>query len=299
MPDFLHDAVADSASEASTPNPQTKPAVPTVQTREGVDRADVSSHEEKAPRNPGRSNFHQKDKGYEKRKEPLPIFTHYYGVFFLCLIALFLGGGYALLAPRYASMTTVWAESGSLAETLANEQQYLNALNNSIASAEAIPKDVLQRVDEAMPSDDSGIPKLLVTMSTIAQQSGVSLGSIQFSPGSAVPSSAPGTQISVVPTRISTNITAKGYQAMRRFLTNLEQSLRLIDINSINVSASSQTEKTDGESSSANAKAPVTEYSYALQMTAYHLEKGLRTTHQPAAIPPTPTPASAEETTAP
>jgi hypothetical protein len=274
MPDFLHE---ESKEVIQGPVPERssdlQPAMPPTG---GVAEKDGSSR----AKAPVKSGTRQKGVGHEKRKTPPPIFTHYYGAFFLFIVAAFLGAGYFFLVPRYSFMTTISAETKSVAATLEEEQRYLDALNRSITSAEAIPKDVLGRVDEALPDNDAGIPKLLVTMSSIAKQSNVKLGSIQFSPGAPSPSTDPVAKLVLVPTKITTTVTTNGYQAMRTYLTNLEQSLRLIDVDSITVSASNASKKTD--TGATGGEEVESQYSYALALTAYSIGKIPRAPRQPA-----------------
>jgi hypothetical protein len=273
MPDFIHETSEPAASNA-TPGDSTNGRAPDGPSGAKRAAAAPASKPGRPDREDGGAENRAEKRG-SKRKVAPAIFTHYYGAFFLLIVALFLGAGYLLLVPEYLSMNNISAETSADADALKKERAYLEALNHSISAAEAIPKDVLDRVDESIPYDVSGIPKLLVTMSAIAKQSNVDLGSIQFSPGS--PTEVSGNSaisLSIVPTRISTSLHAKGYQEMRRYLTNLEQSLRLIDVDSISVSGGGGTGEPGKEEG---------DFSYALQMTAYSVAEAVR--KAPTSVP--------------
>ncbi len=279
MPDFLHETSETAAPSAAPVNGVGGPSPSEPLKAEASVKAPAPAAKPRQASAGEDGRTHRGDMHGSRRKSAPLIFTHYYGAFFLLIVALFLGAGYLLLVPSYSAMNDILAQTSADADALQKEQAYLTALNNSISAAEAIPKDVLMGVNEAIPNDSSGIPKLLVTMSAIAKQSGVDLGSVQFSPGSAseVSGSAP-IALSLVPTGISTSMHAKGYQEMRRYLTNLEESLRLIDVNSISVS---------GGGESAEAGQGGGGFSYTLSMTTYSVAQAPRNVApaNPAAAP--------------
>ena len=254
MPDFLHEG--KEAKTASSPPADSTMRAPT--------------HAPSGPPSDVASEHHPSLSGRAqtappmKRKMPPAIFTHYYGIFFLLLVAAFLGGAYMLLVPRYMDMKSVANNTMSVVATLEEEQSYLDALNRSIQAAEAIPAEALVKVDEAIPRSKTGIPKLLVTMSAIAEASGVQLGNVEFSEGEAA-AGMKSKRIGLAPIQITTAVQADGYQEMRRFLSNLEKSLRLIDVNSINVTAATAR---DDASDAASERIVFT---YSLQLTAYTL----------------------------
>jgi hypothetical protein len=251
MPDFLHEenghdgavnAVSSLKLEDRTEglNPQ--------KNRDGVKMAAPKARASDAP---------------AKRKMPFVIFTHYYGVFFLFLIALFIGLGYIVFVPRYGDMVAIAGEIGTAEATLQEEESYLGALNQSIEAAEAIPAETVGKVDEAIPRANTGIPKMLVTMAAIARASGVELGNVEFSESGPMPGIA-SRKLGISPIHISTSVQADGYQEMRKFLSNLEQSLRLVDVNSIAVSAGAVKDEKGGGGEHVA-------FNYALQLTAYTL----------------------------
>jgi hypothetical protein len=218
MPDFLHH------------EPEMKAAP------QGADRS--ASMKGDGARQAARGT--ETDNGLEelkKKKPPSRLFTQYYGAMFLAITALFIISGFMFLRPlvtEYQSMTINITDAGM---TLKDERDYLDSLKASVAAVEAIPSDILSNIDEALPRT-VGIPKLLVTMSVIADASGVNLSSISFT----TPKSTPSGQqenargLSVSPVDISLTLSAKNYEATKNFLNRLEHNLRILDVQSINVS---------------------------------------------------------------
>jgi hypothetical protein len=207
-----------------------------------------------------------------KKKPPMRLFTDYYGAMFLGVIALFILSGFLFLEPLitdYKMMSTDVSDAGV---TLKEDRDYLNSLRASVAAAEAIPPNIIANIDEALPRT-VGIPKLLETMAAISETTGVRLSSVSFTETKAAPDSSPaGAQgLSVSPIDISLTLSANDYATMKTFLNRLERNLRIMDVQSINVSGGGTT------------------FEYSIQLRTYTLS-------QPAPKPP-PQPAPASTTT--
>lgn len=247
MPDFLHEGSEIEVPEKEASSGQKKPAA--FKTRR-----------------PGSSKPEQKGEGKKKKKESSKLFTEYYGIIFLFLIGIFIGGSYFVINPLYAEFKTVNGDIETKLQTLEDERSFLNSLERSIAAAESIPAETLARVDEALPQD-VGIPKLLLTMSELSKQNEVRLTNVQFSPTSEPKGikKRRSSAIELVPIKINLTLEAPGYQSTRTFLEDLEENVRILDVSTINVSSNEQ----EGT------------LSYTLELTAYSIKKSERAAPSP------------------
>lgn len=195
----------------------------------------------------------------KKKKERSKLFTDYYGIFFMFLIGAFIGAGYFVLNPLYAEFKTLNSDIESQLQTLDDERNFLNSLDGSIAAAEEIPESTLIRVDEALPRDIE-IPKLLSTIAMITKQNNIELSNIQFTPADKPKKTEKKkrrTSVELIPLGISLTLQSDGYQATRRFLEDLEENVRVLDVKTITVTGNEQ----DGS------------LSYTLELTAYAIRK--------------------------
>jgi Tfp pilus assembly protein PilO len=179
-------------------------------------------------------------------KPPSKLLTEYYGSLFFLMVLLFLLAAFVVLKPMLDDVKSANAQVVSTLETLANETAYLNSLDQSIAAAQSIPPDVLRKVDRALPRTQ-GIPELLMLFSSTGDRDHVKISNISFS------DAAPGrvTTSSVSELTVNLTVVAAGYPDIKKFLRDLEASLRIMDVIGINVS-------TQG-----------TESAYALQLKTY------------------------------
>ncbi|MFA5129398.1 MAG: hypothetical protein WC477_00590 [Patescibacteria group bacterium] len=193
----------------------------------------------------------------KKGKKPSPMLTHYYLPSFLILICVLSGGGYALLDPLFSQLKMTNEMIVAHNQESADAQAYLDSIERSIVAAQAIPEDVLNKVDAALPRDVDE-PRLLATMEAFGKKTGISLDSVQFSTqaGSA-DTGAPVSTLEVDPISISLNVISPSYTAARIFLQEVEQSIPLLDVSRISVSG----DKVTGE------------FTYQLEMKTYSVVK--------------------------
>jgi len=179
-------------------------------------------------------------------KRPSKLLTEYYGSLFFLMVLLFLLAAFVVLKPMLDDVKAANAQVASTLESLANENTYLNSLDQSIAAAQSIPADALRKVDRALPRKQ-GIPELLVLFSSTGDRDRVKISSITFA------DAAPGRVTTSTVSELTVNLTvvAPGYPDIKKFLRDLESSLRIMDVIGINVS-------TQG-----------TESAYALQLKTY------------------------------
>lgn len=181
----------------------------------------------------------QKDEKTSAVKTPSKLFTDYYGTFFLLLIALYVATGFFVIKPKIDYNKQVEADTLVLRQEIENERFYFDGLSRSVAAAQAISPEVLDRVDKALPREVS-IPELLVILSGAARLSQVELNNLVFENSSVV---VPGTK-GPLPLNIAMSVGANNYLEVKNFLQILETSLRIFDVQNINVTGLDQ-EKTN------------------------------------------------------
>lgn len=261
MPDFLQND--PSLTNATPAGPSARGGIRGPRTfrsrRPGTASVDTP------PLIPGPSEGPEGEAVKKERKKRSKLFTQYYGTVFLLLIAGFAVIGYSVLNPNIEAFKLANETINVRLQELDDSQSYLDSLDRSIAAAQSIPEETLERVEEALPRE-IGIPKLLKTMAVIAESNNISMTSIQFSQQSqgAASSDAVGTvarrSLELVPIDMDINLDAANYQITRAFLEDLERNVRVLDVRSITVNAND----TEGT------------MSYTLQLTAYAVREAER-----------------------
>lgn len=189
-----------------------------------------------APQQPSQK---QEDKKTPSVKTPSKLFTDYYGTIFLLLIALYVAAGFFVIKPKIDYNKQLDVDTQALRQEIENEKFYFDGLSRSVAAAQAISPEVLDRVDKALPREVS-VSELLVILSGAARISQVELNNLVFENSSAV---VPGTK-GPLPLNITMSVGANNYLEVKNFLRVLETSLRIFDVQNINVTGLDQ-EKTN------------------------------------------------------
>ena len=159
-------------------------------------------------------------------------FSEYYVVSFLFLIIAFIGGAFLVLRPMIELIKETNAQTTSRLLTIDQERGYVRSLEQSVAAAQSIPSTTLDQVDRALPRD-ARTPELLVQFGAAAARNQLRIDSIGFN---VTRSSSAGTDAKIATTNliapldITLAIHAHNYFDMKRFLTDIETSLRLIDV---------------------------------------------------------------------
>lgn len=172
-------------------------------------------------------------------KTPSKLFTDYYGTLFLLLIALYVMAGFFIIKPKIDYNKQIEVDTLALRQEIDNEKIYYDGLSRSVSAAQAISPEVLEKVDKALPREVS-VPELLVILSSSAKISQVELNNLVFD-DSTTP--VPGTK-GPVPINVTMSVTANNYLEVKKFLQVLETSLRIFDVQNINVMGLDQ-EKTN------------------------------------------------------
>ncbi len=220
MPDFLtptEPTIIDPATPRSLASDVASPAIPVA----------APSKDESKPEKP--------------RKAPSRFWTDYYGVAFLILVAVFVAGAFLLFRPFILVIKETNANTEQALQTIDNERTYLASLDRSVAAANAIPSESLDAVSRALPGD-ANIPLLLVEFGAVAAQNNVKIGSITFAEAPpqrsvAIPGTTSTVAAAVIPIDVNLTVNARGYFDIKRFLADLEASLRLMDVVGISTSA--------------------------------------------------------------
>lgn len=177
-------------------------------------------------------------------KAPSKMYTEYYGTVFFALIAAFIGVAGFVLKPMLDDIKQTNAQTTASIQTLDGERRYLASLEQSIAAAKAISPDILKRVDRAMPRG-SELPELLVTFSSLAERDNVRIANVAFAEpsGSALKNAGAIRAATSTQLQATLSVSAKGYPDIKRFIQDIERSLRLMDV--VGMTASSR----DGQAS--------------------------------------------------
>lgn len=163
------------------------------------------------------------------------------GILIPLLVVVIGVGAYLILLPRYRALRDSQAVLAQQEQKVAATTASLDGMKRLIADFEA-QKTELQRVDLALPESPE-IPELLANLDFLASQSGVVLSSVQIVPAPTLASASAGQAAGglrrVEQLRgktkdldiLEVSLTAAGnYPNLKAFLLNLEQNLRLMDV---------------------------------------------------------------------
>ncbi len=165
-----------------------------------------------------------------KKKSASKFFTEYYSAAFLFLISLFVVLAFFFLKPVIDTIKQTNAKTRAEIATAASEQSYLNSLETSISAAKTISPAVLQRVEQALPTKPN-IPSLLVQFGSAAYANAVKIDSLAFSESKPLPKAQASVMNGMIsPVDITLSLHAHSYFDIKRFLADLETSLRVMDV---------------------------------------------------------------------
>ncbi len=165
-------------------------------------------------------------------------FSEYYAVSFLFIIVAFIGGAFLVLRPMIETIKETNAQTTSRLLTIDQERVYVASLDQSVAAAQSIPSATLDQVNRALPHDPR-TPELLVQFGAAAARNQLRIDSIGFNvtrSSSAGAESKTSVTNLIAPLDITLAIHAHNYFDMKRFLTDIETSLRLIDVTGMTTS---------------------------------------------------------------
>lgn len=170
----------------------------------------------------------------ETSKGPSKIFTDYYVAIYLFLVAAFAASAVLIHRPMIMEIKRLNAETQNRLASTGGERTFLTSVEGSVAAAQSIPPEILQQVDESLPLEQN-IPSLLVQFGAAALANSVNIDTIAFVEPKGIPTQAPAQGL-VVPMDVSLTLRAPTYFEMKRFLSSVENNLRLMDVQSIALS---------------------------------------------------------------
>lgn len=157
------------------------------------------------------------------------IFTEYYAALMLFVIAGFVTGAVLVLRPLLLDIKETNASIETRLQSIDTERTYLASLEQSVAAAEAIPSDALENVVRALPNE-SNTPLLLVQFEAAAARHGIRIDTVNFTESKPTNVKTTTTASLVQPIEVNLVIRAKSYFDVKRFLADVEGSLRLMDV---------------------------------------------------------------------
>ncbi len=162
----------------------------------------------------------------------------------IILILISLGAFFMYVDPNYRG-TDLQSGARSVMDLQKEDAEYQTALNNTtairqkrdalVAKMGAINPDDLSKLGELLPDNVDNI-KLVIDMNQIAQNHSLTLKNIKLDTGAAADPSKLGADTSKYGTVGLSFSVSSSYENFQNFLTDLEKSLRLVEITDLSVS---------------------------------------------------------------
>ena len=168
------------------------------------------------------------------------------------LIIVVIVAAYFVLMPRYNSFRNLENQLKKEEENLRNRQKSLTdlkELEENYSSAKLKVKDI----SNILPKEKQ-IPELLVQLEALAKENNLVLGSVSLA------STAEGEEKAYKSLGISLEL-AGSYSNLKKYLDSVEKNMRIMDITSLNFSATPVV-----------AEGPPDVFSYTVSMRTYYIE---------------------------
>lgn len=163
------------------------------------------------------------------------------GVILPGLILVFFIGGYFVILPKFSSIRSLGNDLKLKQQAGAERASQLAGIQNLVSEYQK-SSDELKALDEALPPAPR-IPELLANIEYLAKLSGLEVADIQIASAPTLSSLGAGKSLGQVQRaesllsaaqdlgimQVEVN-TAGQYEAMKNFLTNIEQNMRLLDV---------------------------------------------------------------------
>lgn len=162
-------------------------------------------------------------------------------ILIVVVLALLGWFGWAVLTPTWDNFSAARTDLKYWQDKLAQAQAGKNQLTSQQAQYDSL-KDEADKTALALPTEDN-VPDLLVQLEALASQNGLVLNSVNFSQvqlyqktDSAAPSATvPTEQAAPIINKTMVNLQLGGdFSALKNFLKSSENSLRLMDVSSLN-----------------------------------------------------------------
>ncbi len=158
-------------------------------------------------------------------------------IFVIAALALF----GLFINPRYAGIRELRAEAQTFDNALERSKELIGIRDALLSKYNAFPSENIARLNTMLPNSIDTV-RLIIDINTLATKYGMSLGSINIG----VPDEAEGNTNALGPSgkefgvlSLSFNVSTS-YDRFRAFLADLEQSLRLIDVTSVDFTVPAQ-----------------------------------------------------------
>ncbi len=158
-------------------------------------------------------------------------------IFILISIGLF----YTVINPHYEKVKVLQTQANQYSEVLDNVEELSQKRDELLLKYNALPKAEVERVNKALPNNIDTV-KLALDFDSIASKYGISIKNIKTSERRDDAANNLGI-IQVTPTNtyqtVVVNFTfVSNYENFRKFIKDIESSLRIIDIRSISFATS-------------------------------------------------------------
>ena len=153
------------------------------------------------------------------------------------LILIMAGLFFFVIRPQYGEMTTLRAESAQYKYILNNISSLAEKRDSLLVKYNAIPEQEVNRLNRVLP-DHIDTVRLAVDLDAIASKYGIALKSIQSVQNKPDESTTIVQEAPVLAHEVATVSFqfVSTYENFRRFITDIEKSLRIIDIKTVTFS---------------------------------------------------------------
>ena len=173
--------------------------------------------------------------------------------------------------PTYQDIQTLQATSSQYNDALSNSKKLQETRDALASTYSAINPDDLARLSKMLPDNADNI-RLIIDIQRMAQAYGMSLSTIKFDANQTAQGAAGGTTVAATQSDLALSqknygvfnlefTTSATYDNFLKFTKDLESSLRLTDIQSIDFSS-------DSAASTANPSS----YTYTVKLNTYWLK---------------------------
>ena len=155
----------------------------------------------------------------------------------IVLIALAIGLFVAFTNPRLAATRELSTEAARFDEALERSKELIALRDALLTKYNAIPSEDITKIDTMIP-DSIDTVRLIIDIETLASRYGMSLGNISIGTPEGAPANGALGPSADAFGRMSLSFTVVStYDRFRAFLTDLERSLRIVDITSLSFDA--------------------------------------------------------------
>jgi Tfp pilus assembly protein PilO len=160
---------------------------------------------------------------------------------FLALFFLIISIGlfFAYIKPTYSQVQTLQTQNGSLSAALDKSRQLQEVRDSLRAKYNTFSQDDLAKLQTMLPDSIDQV-RFIINLNAVAATDGVTIQSFAFSDSGSSSNTtqnpAPSTSAGPAPLSFSFNVETD-YATFRKFMTDLEHSLQIIDITGLSLKA--------------------------------------------------------------